>query len=149
MRKRKISLAAVVLSLGMTGIVSTEEVKPLSDPDNIYKDDRVEETINPVYFWPKFPSSFALSSSNDVEENENVHVHVCIDYDNPDFFFDQILIDYVGEKEFDKWFYSLDISERTVTKLKSDFNISDEEVEKIFEIAEEKAKEKAKRRKKS
>ncbi|USG67100.1 M23 family metallopeptidase [Brevibacillus ruminantium] len=279
MRKLKIGLAAVVLSLGMTGIVSAEELKPLGDPDNIYKNygwtwptsgtgsrtisskygvprkgernpyhvgidisvkqkpvyavadgkvvksgefrdgtqviiiahddtaidgtplytrylhleensllvrkndtvyegdkiatsgntggvpyhlhfdineaeseypifnDRKEETINPAYFWPRFIDSFTLSSSNDVEENEICHEPE--DFDNPDFFFDQILIDYVGEKEFDNWFDSLDVSDRTVTKLKSDFNISDDEVEKIFEIAEEKAKEKAKKKKKS
>ncbi|WP_289141451.1 hypothetical protein [uncultured Brevibacillus sp.] len=100
--------------------------------------DRKEETINPVYFWPRFISSFALSTSKDVEENEIVHEHG--DYDNPDLYFDQILINYVGEKEFDNWFNSLDESEQTVTKLKSDFNISNDEVEKVFEEAKEKAR---------
>lgn len=103
--------------------------------------DSVEDTIDPAYFWPHFIDSFALTSKSDVETNEHDD-HA--DYEDPDRYFDQILINYVGEKEFDKWFDALEESERTVTKLKSDFNISDDEVEKIFKEAKEKAKKKRK-----
>ena len=88
--------------------------------------DNVEDTINPYYFYPHDLDRFAFVAS----EQHADHVHG--NYDNPDNYFDQLLIDYVGEERFHEWFESLEQSERTVTNLKRYFNLSDEDVENVF-----------------
>ncbi|MFA9557487.1 hypothetical protein ACERII_09295 [Evansella sp. AB-rgal1] len=60
---------------------------------------------------------------------ENFDYH---QFDHPEFSFEQILIDYVGEDVFYEWFHSIELPERTMTNFKKYFDLSDGELNKAF-----------------
>jgi Peptidase family M23 len=88
-------------------------------------------TINPVHFWPSRswsspPADLTMNSLTGEEGHiEEQHGHSHDGYYNDEYFFEDTLINHVGEEKFKEWLLSLPMEERTVTNFKNHFNISD------------------------
>ncbi|QQE76665.1 M23 family metallopeptidase [Brevibacillus composti] len=93
------------------------------------------QTINPEYFWPNIFNFVITSESDDSHHSDHLH----FSYDDPEYFIDQILIDYVGEDKFNEWMYNSAPEDRTLTNLKKHFNITDKKIEKLDKDAKDKA----------
>ena len=70
--------------------------------------------------------------------------HHEIDYNNPDNVISQTLINYVGVEEFQRWFDSNPIDNRTNQEFKNHFSISDEKENQLNDLEIENAKQKFK-----
>ncbi|MDT3417213.1 hypothetical protein QO009_003108, partial [Brevibacillus aydinogluensis] len=76
-----------------------------------------------------------------------VKIKSALTYDNPEYFIDQILIDYVGEDKFNQWMDENNPEDRTLTNFKKHFNVTDKDIEKLNKEAKEKAEKKNKMKK--
>ncbi len=92
------------------------------------------DTINPEHFWPNYFNRFALMSD---DSDHDSHDHES--YDDPEYFIDQVLIDYIGEDDFYEWLNSNQPEDRTLTNLKKEFHLTDEDIKEIDREAEEAA----------
>lgn len=90
------------------------------------------DTINPEYFWPNNFEHFAVISE---ESDHSNHIHE--NYDDPEYFIDQVLIDHIGEDEFSEWLNSNQPEERTLTNFKKQFHLTDEDIKEIDREAKE------------
>lgn len=102
------------------------------------------DTINLKYFWP---SKFSSIQSQQRNLNDHSDTEKST-YDDPERFFDQILINYVGESNFDAWFDKTEEPDRTLTNFKKHFKLSNKEIEKVMQEEIEKNKEKTKHKRK-
>ncbi|CAH1054816.1 M23 family metallopeptidase [Paenibacillus pseudetheri] len=103
------------------------------------------QTINPMLFYPTM-STFLLSLNNETQTTALIdedHHHE-IDYNNPDNVISQTLINYVGVEEFQRWFDSNPIDNRTNQEFKNHFSISDEKENQLNDLEIENAKQKFK-----
>jgi len=100
------------------------------------------DTINPKYFWP---NQFRSLMADESEHSD--HIEIDFKYDNPEYFIDQILIDYVGEDKFNQWMDENNPEDRTLTNFKKHFNVTDKDIEKLNKEAKEKAEKKNKMKK--
>ncbi|MGQ7280613.1 M23 family metallopeptidase [Brevibacillus thermoruber] len=100
------------------------------------------DTINPKYFWP---NQFRSLMADESEHSD--HIEIDFKYDNPEYFIDQILIDYVGEDKFNQWMDENNPEDRTLTNFKKHFNVTDKDIEKLNKEAKEKAEKKNKKKK--
>ena len=107
------------------------------------------DSVDPALFWPNKDLTMSSSQALHTEHNHTEHNHDEDDsnYEDPENYFDQILIDYVGEDKFEEWFNSLPESERKLSKFKDDFEISDKEEKQIIEKGIRENKEKSKKKK--
>lgn len=106
------------------------------------------DTLNPAYFWPN--KDLTMSSFQELDaKHDHDHDHEEEDskYSDPENYFDQILIDYVGEDKFEEWFNSLPESERKLSNFKDYFGISEKEEKQIIEKGIMKNKEKSSKKK--
>lgn len=103
------------------------------------------QTINPMLFYPSM-SALLISPNADTQTTDLLveDQHHEIDYNNPDNVISQTLINYVGAEEFQKWFDSNPIDNRTNQEFKNHFNISDEKEKQLIDIELENAKQKYK-----
>ncbi|WP_409175625.1 M23 family metallopeptidase [Brevibacillus fortis] len=99
------------------------------------KNPNFSDTINPEYFWPNDFKRFALLSDESDHRNHNHE-----NYDNPEYFIDQVLIDHIGEDAFNEWLNGNEPEDRTLTNLKKQFHLTDEDVEEIDREAKTEAK---------
>ncbi|SCW52452.1 Peptidase family M23 [Paenibacillus tianmuensis] len=89
------------------------------------------QTFNPLMFWPDVKARLALSPSFSTNQHANCDHTI---QDDAEHFFDQRVIDSIGQEKFDQWFNSTPQSERSMTKLKQDFNISNEKINEVMMI---------------
>lgn len=91
-----------------------------------------EDMVDPKLFWPNAPwsgelysptSSF-LSSESATVQQDYTDTHWESDQD-PEFFFSDVLIDYVGEEKFEAWMLARPVEERKLSLFKNHFSISD------------------------
>lgn len=88
------------------------------------------DMIDPKIFYPsprvKFTYVNSLLSNTDSLSEHN-------DYDNPEYFFDNALIDFVGRNAFNQWKTSTPEKDTTVSAFKKYFKISDKKEKELKE----------------
>ncbi|WP_201264915.1 M23 family metallopeptidase [Brevibacillus reuszeri] len=97
-------------------------------------------TINPIFFWPRYfdgptfapNESISESYENEYHESEDELLHK---FDSEEYFFEDTLINYVGEEEFLNWINSQPLEEQTVPNFKKAFGISDEKEKELKQQA--------------
>lgn len=82
------------------------------------------DMINPKIFYPSPRVNFTYSSSRMAVTEATVDEFKI--FDNPEYFIDNALIDYVGKNAFEEWKKSLADTDVTVSALKNHFKISNE-----------------------
>ncbi|MFD0695363.1 M23 family metallopeptidase [Paenibacillus sp. GCM10027628] len=85
------------------------------------------QTINPKLFWPYFVSGFQTFSL----EPDN---HEVDELSNPDYFIDQLLINYVGQDAFEKWMADISVTDHSLTNFKKKFHLKDEKVADLLKV---------------
>lgn len=84
-------------------------------------------TINPTRFWPYMFTSAYTADNQTIEESTQEE----LDIDNPEYYFEDSLINYVESAKFNSWFNSLEQKDRTLTNFKKYFKLTDEKVAEI------------------
>ncbi|MED1800560.1 M23 family metallopeptidase [Brevibacillus porteri] len=97
---------------------------------------KFSDTIDPAYFWPKIFENSALMSNESDHCDHSDHSPIHDNFDDPEYFIEQILIDYIGEDDFYEWLNSNQPENRTLSNLKKHFDITDEDIEEIDREAE-------------
>ncbi len=86
-------------------------------------------TINPIYFWPsRFNAPTVVPLNEDApkhDEQAGDQVNWESLYDDPETYFEDTLVEYVGKEKFLKWLLSKPVKERKLSNFKKEFNISD------------------------
>ncbi len=82
------------------------------------------DMINPTIFYPSPRINFTYLSSLMADESSSNHEINSLD--NPEYFFDNALIEFVGRENFEKWKSSVSEKELTVSVLKKHFGITDQ-----------------------
>ncbi|MED2745718.1 M23 family metallopeptidase [Brevibacillus porteri] len=102
------------------------------------KDINYSNTIDPKYFWPHYfdGPTFAPHEEHETEEHQTED-ELLRKFDSEEYFFEDTLINYVGEEEFMKWINSQPLEDQTVPNFKKAFNISDEKEKKLKKQARE------------
>ena len=86
------------------------------------------ETLNPLIFWPDTEFTGKLSATNQSVFDTEITDYLVDDEHS----FDMRLIWYLGQEAFDEWFYGLDIEYRTMSRLKIDMSLTDEDIAQIL-----------------
>ncbi|MCR8964193.1 M23 family metallopeptidase [Brevibacillus halotolerans] len=89
-------------------------------------------TIDPKYFWPRIFNGPTLVPHEYVDSNLEP------DYDNPEWYFEDTLVEYVGEDTFLNWLSDQPEEEKTLSNFKQAFNISDKLEKSLKETTIEK-----------
>ncbi|QDX92214.1 M23 family metallopeptidase [Brevibacillus laterosporus] len=80
-------------------------------------------TIDPRFFWPRIFDGPTLLSKDHADDSSHLNEP---DYDNPELYFEDTLVEYVGEESFLKWLSHQPEDEKTLNNFKQAFNISDD-----------------------
>lgn len=88
------------------------------------------DTFSPWVFWPeKRPSLLNIDLGGDTQGQHEEK------FDDPEYFFDFLLIDYVGKDEFFRWMDSIEESECTMTNFKKYFKLTEKDINKIMKTS--------------
>lgn len=117
---------------GDTGRVSAHLHFDINDQLTLYPvyTSSVEDTVNPDYFYDCACTSTLSGSSLSQSEGEQHSIEESHDewfieeLHDEEHSFSLQLIQSIGEQEFNDWFYSLDMEQRTQTNLKEHFNLT-------------------------
>ncbi|MGG2016280.1 M23 family metallopeptidase [Bacillus sp. S10(2024)] len=91
-----------------------------------------KDTIDPMLFYPNVKTSLTSKIANlDSIKLDHSNCYHNL-YDDKEHFFDQLLIDFVGQNQYKEWFNSKEESERTMTNFKKNFGLSDKKVKEIL-----------------